>query len=92
MKLTGIFASLAVASTAAAAAVPQAPANFDVTQVQSTVTRLNTVLDNLDGAVKSGTISKADLGDSNDRMNHHFQFISLKSHKLTSPRRTLRYP
>lgn len=72
MKLTGIFASLAVASTAAAAAVPQAPANFDVTQVQSTVTRLNTVLDNLDGAVKSGTISKADLGDSNDRMNHPF--------------------
>jgi hypothetical protein len=65
MKLTGILASLAVASTTAAAAVP---ANLDVTQIQSTVSHLDTVLTNLDGAAKSGTISKADLADSSDRM------------------------
>lgn len=65
MKVTGILASLAVASTTAAAAVP---ANLDVTQIQSTVSHLDTVLTNLDGAAKSGTISKADLADSSDRM------------------------
>lgn len=65
MKVTGILASLAVASTAAAAAVP---ANLDVTQIQSTVSHLDSVLTNLDGAAKSGAISKADLADSSDRM------------------------
>lgn len=69
MKLTGILTSLAIASTAAAAAVPST--NFDVTQIQSTVTHLDDVLTNLDGAVKSGVINKADLGDSQDRMDHH---------------------
>ncbi|OJJ00271.1 hypothetical protein ASPVEDRAFT_149236 [Aspergillus versicolor CBS 583.65] len=66
MKVTRILASLAVASTTAAAAVP---ANLDVTQIQSTVSHLDTVLTNLDGAAKSGTISKADLADSSDQLS-----------------------
>ncbi|KAL3464371.1 hypothetical protein BJX64DRAFT_286501 [Aspergillus heterothallicus] len=44
MKFTGVIASLAVASTAAAAALP----NLDVVRIQSTVTRIEGVLDNID--------------------------------------------
>lgn len=60
MKFTAIFASLAIAGTAAAAAIP----NLDVAQIQSTVTRLDGVLNNIDGAIGSGAASRSDLGDT----------------------------
>ncbi|KAL2794379.1 hypothetical protein BJX66DRAFT_202315 [Aspergillus keveii] len=55
MKFTGILASLAIASTSAAAAIP----NLDVVRVQSTVTRIEGVLDKID--VSSTRSGDADL-------------------------------
>ncbi|KAL4785638.1 hypothetical protein BJX76DRAFT_355860 [Aspergillus varians] len=60
MKFTGIIASLAIASTAAAAAVP----NLDIAQLQSTITHLDDVLTNIDGAIDSGSATRSDLADT----------------------------
>ncbi|KAL4862206.1 hypothetical protein BDV12DRAFT_203283 [Aspergillus spectabilis] len=58
MKFTGIIASLAIASTAAAAAIPQ----LDIVKIQSTVTRLDGVLDTVQStAGGSGATRDADL-------------------------------
>ncbi|OJJ64784.1 hypothetical protein ASPSYDRAFT_84777 [Aspergillus sydowii CBS 593.65] len=65
MKFTGIVATLAIAGSAAAAALP----GLDVVKVQSTVTRIDDVLGNLDSAVSSGTLSKADLGDATSQLS-----------------------
>ncbi|KAL4800360.1 hypothetical protein BDV19DRAFT_384187 [Aspergillus venezuelensis] len=54
MKFTGIIASLAVASTAAAAAVP----NLDLTQVQTTVTHLDGVISDVESAIDGGSLVK----------------------------------
>jgi hypothetical protein len=61
MKFTGILASLAIASTAAAAAIP----NLDVVRVQSTVTRIEGVLDKID--VSSTRSGDADLSGLTSR-------------------------
>ncbi|KAL4916329.1 hypothetical protein BDW62DRAFT_107578 [Aspergillus aurantiobrunneus] len=58
MKFTGILASLAIASTAAAL-----PANLDVVKIQSTVTRVDNVVSKLDGAVAGGSVTNGDLAD-----------------------------
>ncbi|KAL4922961.1 uncharacterized protein BDV17DRAFT_296808 [Aspergillus undulatus] len=47
MKFTGIVASLAIASTATAAALP----NLDVVKVQETVTHLDAVIGDIDGVL-----------------------------------------
>jgi len=58
MKFTGILASLAIASTATAAAIP----NLDVVRVQSTVTRIEGVLDQIDvSSTRSGDADLAGL-------------------------------
>ncbi|KAI9367978.1 hypothetical protein BJX61DRAFT_546986 [Aspergillus egyptiacus] len=57
MKFTGILASLAVASTATAAALP----NLDVVKIQSTITHLDDVLGTVEGVAKS-----ADMGATPD--------------------------
>ncbi|KAL4969612.1 uncharacterized protein BDV14DRAFT_195875 [Aspergillus stella-maris] len=54
MKFTGIIASLAIASTAAAAAVPI----LDLTQVQTTVTHLDGVISDVESAIAGGSIVK----------------------------------
>ncbi|KAL4884572.1 hypothetical protein BJY04DRAFT_181561, partial [Aspergillus karnatakaensis] len=56
MKFTGIIASLAVASTATAAAIPK----LDVVELQSTVTRLSGVLTTVESTVGSGIV-KSDI-------------------------------
>lgn len=52
MKFTGILASLAVASTASAAALP----NLDVVKIQNTVTRVDGVLSKIEGGVGGGNV------------------------------------
>lgn len=65
MKFTGIVATLAIAGSAAAAALP----GLDVVKVQATVTRLDDVLGNLNSAVDSGALNKADLGDATSELS-----------------------
>ncbi|OJI98895.1 hypothetical protein ASPVEDRAFT_80524 [Aspergillus versicolor CBS 583.65] len=65
MKFTGIVATLAIAGSAAAAALP----GLDVVKVQATVTRIDDVLGNLNSAVDSGALNKADLGDATSELS-----------------------
>ncbi|KAL2867053.1 uncharacterized protein BJX67DRAFT_112077 [Aspergillus lucknowensis] len=53
MKFTGILASLAIASSASAAALPK----LNVVKIQSTVAHLDTVLDNIEATVPKGSSS-----------------------------------
>ncbi|KAL2813132.1 hypothetical protein BJX63DRAFT_432179 [Aspergillus granulosus] len=70
MKFTGILASLAIASTATAAALP----NLEVVRIQSTVTRIEGVLDGIDtssicNSVDNLTSLTTQLGGIHDTLN-----------------------
>lgn len=68
MKFTGIVASLAIASTASAAALPAVPVDVAVTKLNGVLGNLDTVL----GGLLGGAVPSADLTQVKSRMSFIF--------------------